>query len=175
MEGGFHTAEGIAGLGVRGLVGARMRKDDPKTHMKNVSEKCTLPGVDDSSFNPSGLTSSAASGTCTTTTGTSVAMVEPYAIAALRSGAQADVQAIKATDPVPELTGKFTTAKVTALVEWIKSNDISKHHSVTGTALGKVVATMAKLRDWPANGIADTTREQAQEDPTMPRFRMWVS
>ena len=54
---------------------------------------------------------------------------------------QAAVQAIKATDPVLELKGKVTTVKVTALVEWIKS--ISKHHSVKGTTLGKVVAAMA--------------------------------
>ena len=75
------------------------------------------------------------------------------------------MQAIKATEPVPELKGKVTTVKVTALVEWIKS--ISKHHSAKGMTLGKVVATMAKLLDWPADEIADTAWEQAQEDPTM--------
>ena len=75
------------------------------------------------------------------------------------------MQAIKATEPVPDLKGKVTTVKVTALVEWIKS--ISKHHSVKGTTLGKVVAAMAKLFDWPADEIADTAWEQAQEDPMM--------
>ena len=73
-----------------------------------------------------------------TTTEASVAMVESYAIAAPRSGAQAAVQEIKATEPVPELKGKVTTVKAAALVEWIKS--ISKHHSGKGTTLGKVVA-----------------------------------
>ena len=63
-----------------------------------------------------------------TTTEASVAMVESYATAASRSGAQAAVQAIKATEPVPELKGKATTANLTAFVEWIKS--ISKHNSV---------------------------------------------
>ena len=69
-------------------------------------------------------------------------MAESYAIAASRPGAQTAEHAIKATEPVPELKGKVTIVKVTALVEWIKS--ISKHHSVKGTTLGKVVAAMAK-------------------------------
>ena len=51
------------------------------------------------------------------------------------------------------------------MVEWIKS--VSKRHSVKGTTLGKVVAAMAKLFDWPADEIADTAWEQAQEDPMM--------
>ena len=146
------------------LTEAGMRKGDAKTLMRNVSEKCTPSGGDDSSINASGQTSSGAPGN-TTTTEAIVAMVESYAIAASRSGAQAAVQAIKATEPVPELKGKVTTVKVTALVEWIKS--ISKHHSVKGTTLGKVVAAMAKLFDWPADEIADTAWEQAQEDPMM--------
>ena len=33
--------------------------------------------------------------------------------------------------------------------------------------MGKVVAAMAKLFDWPADEIADTAWEQAQEDPMM--------
>ena len=164
VEDGFDTVEGIAGLDVGDLTEAGMRKGDAKTLMRNVSEKCTPSGGDDSSINASGHTSSGASGN-TTTTEASVAMVESYAIAASRSGAQAAVQAIKATEPVPELKGKVTTVKVTALVEWIKS--ISKHHSVKGTTLGKVVAAMAKLFDWPADEIADTAWEQAQEDPMM--------
>ena len=136
VEGGFDTVEGIAGLDVGDLTEAGMRKGDAKTLMRNVSEKCTPSGGDDSSINASGLTSSGASGN-TTTTEASVAMVESYAIAASRSGAQAAVQATKATEPVPELKGKATTAKVAASVEWIKS--ISKlkhayvHHSVKCT------------------------------------------
>ncbi len=114
VEDGFDTVEGIAGLDVGDLTEAGMRKGDAKTLMRNVSEKCTPSGGDDSSINASGHTSSGASGN-TTTTEASVAMVESYAIAASRSGAQAAVQAIKATEPVPELKGKVTTVKVTAL------------------------------------------------------------
>ena len=51
------------------------------------------------------------------------------------------------------------------MVEWITY--ISKHHLVKGTALGKAVAAMAKLFSWPADEIADTAWEQAQEDPVM--------
>ena len=50
-------------------------------------------------------------------------------------------------------------------MEWTKS--ISKHHSVKDTTLGKVVAAMAKQFDWPADEIADTAWEQAQEYPMM--------
>ena len=166
VEDGFGTVGGIAGLGVGDLydlVDAGMRKDDAKTLMRNVSPS----GGDGSSFTPSGLTSSAASGN-TMTTEASVAMVESYANAASRSGAQATVQAIKATEPVPELKGKVTTVKATALVEWIKS--ISKHHSVRGTTfnnLGEGCEMMAERFDWPADEIADTAWEQAQEDPTL--------
>ena len=32
---------------------------------------------------------------------------------------------------------------------------------------GYVVTAMAKLLDWPADGISDTAWEQAQEDPAM--------
>ena len=81
MEGGFGTVEGITGLGMGGLVDAGMRKGDAKTLMRNVPEKCTPLGGDGSSLNPSGLTSSAASGNMTTT-GTGVVMVGSYAIAA---------------------------------------------------------------------------------------------
>ena len=164
VEDGFDTVEGIAGLDVGDLTEAGMRKGDakPLALMRNVSEKCTPSGGDDGSFNASGLASSAASGnTMTTEASVRVAMVESYAIAASRSGAQAAVQAIKATEPVPELKGKVATVKVTALVEWTKS--ISKHHSAKGT-LRKVVEAMAKLFEWPA---ADTAWEQAQEDPMM--------
>ena len=164
VEDGFDTVEGIARLDVGDLAEAGMRKGDAKTLMRNVSEKCTPSGGDDSSIDASGLTSPAASGN-TTTTEASVTMVESYAIAASRSSAQADVQAIKATEPVHELKGKATTVKVAALVEWIKS--ISKHHSVKGTTLGKVVAAMAKLFDWPADEIADTAWKQSQEDLMM--------
>ena len=164
MEDGFGTVEAIAGLDVGDLTEAGMRKGDAKTLMRNVSEKCTPSGGDGSSLNASGLTSSAAPGN-TATAEAGVAMVESYAIAASRSGAQAAVQAIKATEPVPELKGKVTTVKVPELVEWIKS--ISKHHSVKGTALGKVVAAMANLFDWPADEIAETAWEQAQEDSMM--------
>ena len=45
--------------------------------MRNMSEKCTTSGGDDCTFNPSGLTSSAASGN-TTSTKTSVATMESY-------------------------------------------------------------------------------------------------
>ena len=67
---------------------------------------------DDSPFNDPGRTPPAASGNATTTIAR-VAMVamEPYAIAASRSGTQAAVQASKATKPVPELKGKVTTVK----------------------------------------------------------------
>ena len=77
-------------------------------------------------------------------------MVESYAIAASRSGAKAAVQATKATEPVPELKGKVTTGKVAAFAGWVKSRSISKHHSAKGTTLGKAVAAIAKLYDWPA-------------------------
>ena len=79
----------IAGLDAGDLMDAGMRKGDTKTLMRNVSEQCVnVLGGDDSSFSPSGLTSSAASGN-TTTTETSVATVESYVIAASRSSAQA--------------------------------------------------------------------------------------
>ena len=83
VEDCFGTVEGIVGLGVGGLVGAGMRKGDAKTLMRNVSEKCTPPGGGDSFFNPSGLTSSAASGN-TKATETSVAMAESYIYTPLR-------------------------------------------------------------------------------------------
>ena len=40
VEGGFGTAEGIAGLDVGDLTEAGMRKGDAKTLMRNVSKKC---------------------------------------------------------------------------------------------------------------------------------------
>ena len=127
-----------------------------------MPEKCTPAGGGGFLSNPSDseFASSAASGN-TTATEASAAMAESYAIAASRSGALAVVQAIKATRaPVPELK-----RKVTALAEWAEST--SKHHSAKGTTLGKVVAAMAKLFDWPADEIADTAWEQAEEDPMM--------
>ena len=164
MQDGFDTVEGIAGLDVGDLTEAGMRKGDAETLIRNVSERCTPSGGIDSSFNASGLTSPAVSRNMTTTKA-SMAMVELYAIAASQFRAQAAVQAIKATKLVPELKGKVTTVRVAALVEWIKS--ISKRHSDKGTTLGKAMAAMAKLFNWPANEITETAWEQAQEDPVM--------
>ena len=88
VENGFGPVEGIAGLDVGDLTEAGMRKGDAKTLMRNVSEKCTPSGGDDSSFNAPGLTSPAASGN-TTTAEAMVAVVASYVIAASQSGAQA--------------------------------------------------------------------------------------
>ena len=52
-------------MDVGDLVDAGMRNGDAKLRMRNVPEKCTPLGGDDSPFNPSGLTSSAASGNTT--------------------------------------------------------------------------------------------------------------
>ena len=67
VEDGFDTVEGIAGLDVGDLTEAGMRKGDAKTLMRNVSEKCTPSGGDDSSITASGHTSFGASGNTTTT------------------------------------------------------------------------------------------------------------
>ena len=129
VEDGFDTIAGIAGLDVDDLAEAGMRKVNAKMLMRNVSKKCTPLGGNDSSINAPGLTSPAAFGNMMMTK-VSMVMVESYTIATSQSGAQAAMQAINATEPVPMLKGKVTTVKVTALVEWIKS--ISKHHSANG-------------------------------------------
>ena len=74
MEDSFGTVEGIVELDVGDLTDAGMRKGDAETLMRNVSEKCTPSGGDDSSFGHSGLTSPAASGN-TRAAEASVAMV----------------------------------------------------------------------------------------------------
>ena len=83
-------------------------------------------------------------------------MVELRATATFRLGAKEAVQAIKATEPVPELTGKVTTVIDGGGTARIKSRikSTSKHHSSKGAVFGEVVAVMARLSSWLTGEIA---------------------